>query len=119
MPVIATAAAAVSGIVSTVAGIGDAKKRRALENNLAMLTQDQKNALERELLKTNDNTRRLEILYNAVAGIRQAQTSTILQATITSREMSKVQQQRTLAFVILGGAVAILIAVVLIRKNRN
>jgi len=107
MPV--TAIGAVTAIAGTVGQIVDASKRRQIEANLNLLDSSQKAQLERELQKTNDKSKRLEILYNSVATIRAAQTSATIQ--------SKVQRERTLAIVVVGGAIALLIGIALLKRK--
>jgi hypothetical protein len=103
---------ALATVATTISQIQDTNKRREFEQNLAMLDNKQKLDLERALQKTNSVNKRMEILFNAVSQIRSAQTSSILSSTITA----KAQKERTLAIAVVGGAVAILIAVILIKK---
>lgn len=99
-------------IASTVAQINDINKRRNFEQNLAMLSNKQKNDLEIALQRTNNINARIEILSNAVAQIRSAQSTAILTTTIQERS----RRERTIALVVIGGALAILLGVVLIKK---
>ena len=108
---------ALTSIASTVAQIQDAKKKTDIQRNLGYLDEAQKLELENQLQRTNDINKKMEILINAVSNIRAAQTSSILSATITSRALSKSKQDTTTAFIVIGGAVAILIAIVLLKKD--
>lgn len=103
---------ALATIATTVNQIQDVNKRREFEQNLSLLDNKQRNDLEKALQKTNSVNKRMEILFNAVANIRSSQTSAILSSTITS----KAQRERTIAIAVVGGAIALLIAVILIKK---
>jgi hypothetical protein len=107
------AVGALTQIASTVASIQDQNKRRAFEQNLALLDNRQKMALEKELQSTNNVNKRLEILYNAVSNIRSAQTS----AYITSSIQARVKRERTIAIVVVGGAIVLLIGVILYKRS--
>jgi len=114
MPITASAVVgAATGIASTISQVADAGKRRMIESNLAMLDTKQRADLERELQATNNVNARIQILVNAVSQIRSAQSSAILSSTI----QAKAKREQTLAFVILGGSVAILLGVILITRR--
>jgi hypothetical protein len=106
---ISGAIGAVSAVAGTIGQIVDASKRRQIEANFNLLDASQKAQLERELQRTNDRSKRLEILYNSVASIRAAQSSSAIQL--------KAQRERTLAFVVVGGAIVILIGIVLLKRK--
>jgi len=111
--IIAGSIGAVTQIASTVASIQDQNKRRQFEQNLALLDNKQRNDLEKQLQKTNNVNARIQILTNAVAQIRSAQST----ALITSKVQAKTQSERTLAIVVLGGAVVLIGAVLLLKKK--
>ena len=109
MPITATAiVGALTGVAQAVGGIKNEKERLQMEKNLSFLTAKQRNDLDKALLKTNDKNKQLEILYNAVANIKSAQST----ATINTN----IQRERTLALAVVGGAIVILIGIVLYKK---
>ena len=116
MVAIGAGVGAATAIGGTVAQITDAKKRRDFEQKLAFLDLDQRAKLERELQATSSANKRIEILTNAVATIRAAQSSAILSSTITSKALAKSKSETTMAIAIVGGAVVILGAIALIKK---
>lgn len=119
MPVQAGLAAAqtLTGIASTVAQIKDAKSKLNLQTNLAFLDAQQKADLERELQATTSRDNRMAILINAVSNIRAAQTTSILSSTITSEAMAKSKQDTNTAIAVIGGSIALLVAIVILKRN--
>lgn len=111
MPV--TAVAVASTVATTVSQIADANKRRQIESNLSLLDNKQRYDLEKKLQATNNVNQRIQILVGAVAQIRSAQSTAILSSTI----QAKAKKERTLAIVIVGGAIAVLLAVVLLKRK--
>lgn len=106
MPVIASI---VAGLGQTaIAGL-DAPKKRQLETNLALLDNRQKNDLAKALASTEDKNRKMEILSNALLTINATKTNAIIQA--------KTQRERTLAIAVIGGAVVLLIALIILKKK--
>ena len=95
----------------------DAQKRREAEQNIALMDVKQRAALERELQRTTSLDKRREILANAFSSIKAAQTSAILSSTIQSRALAKSKRETNTAIIIIGGAVAILAAIVIIKKS--
>lgn len=112
----ASAASSLVSIAGTVAQIKDTNKRREFQQKLDLLDLDQRAKLERELQATTSSNKRLEILTNAVATIKAAQSSSILSATIQSRALAKSKKETTMAIAIIGGAVVILGAIALLKK---
>jgi hypothetical protein len=108
------AAVAIGGLVADIA---DKQKRREAEQNIALMDVKQRAALERELQRTNSLDKRREILANAFSSIKAAQTSAILSSTIQSRALAKSKKETNTAIIIIGGAVAILAAIVIIKKS--
>jgi hypothetical protein len=109
MPITATAiVGALTGVAQAVGGIKNEAEKLQMEKNLSFLSAKQRNDLDKALLKTNDKNKQLEILYNAVANIKSAQST----ATINTN----VQRERTLALAVVGGAIVILIGIVLYKK---
>ena len=104
-----------STIATTISSIQDQNKRRQFEQNLALLDNRQRMALEKDLQGTNNVNKRLEILYNAIANIRSAQST----ALITSTIQAKIKRERTIAFVVVGGAFLLLFSVILIKRMKN
>lgn len=118
MAVIAPAIAqTVSSLVSAGADVVDKKKRREAEANLALMDSKQRAALERELQRTTSLDKRREILANAFSSIKAAQSSAILSSTIQSRALAKSKRETNTAIIIIGGAIAILVAIVIIKKS--
>lgn len=106
-----------TAIWSTAAQIKDMKERANVEKNIALLNQKQADELNRELLRTQDVNRRIEILTNAVASVRSAQTSTILSGAINLKDKAQGRKDILLTVLVLGGAIAILVAIVIIKKK--
>lgn len=106
-----------TAIWSTAAQIKDMKERANVEKNIALLNQKQADELNRELLRTQDVNRRIEILTNAVANVRSAQTSTILSGAINLKDKAQGRKDILLTVLVLGGAIAILVAIVIIKKK--
>ena len=108
------AAAAVAGVIADIA---DKQKRREAEQNLALMDVKQRAALERELQRTTSLDKRREILANAFSSIKAAQSSAILSSTIQSRALAKSKRETNTAIIIIGGAIAVLVAIVIIKKS--
>ena len=106
-----------TAIWSTAAQIKDMKERANVEKNIALLNQKQADELNRELLRTQDINRRIEILTNAVASVRSAQTSTILSGAINLKDKAQGRKDILTTVLVLGGAIAILVAIVIIKKK--
>jgi hypothetical protein len=106
-----------TAIWSTAAQIKDMKERANVEKNIALLNQKQADELNRELLRTQDVNRRIEILTNAVANVRSAQTSTILSGAINLKDKAQGRKDILTTVLVLGGAIAILVAIVIIKKK--
>jgi hypothetical protein len=119
MPVtiVIAAAAAAAAIAKAVASVKDMKMRRDIERAIGMLTQIQKDELGKQLLATQSQDKHLEILYNAVAKIIGSQSAAIITASIKARKDDIVKRERTTAIVVLGGAIAIVIAIYLLKKT--
>ena len=112
-----TIAAIGTAIWSTAAQIKDMKERANVEKNIALLNQQQANELNKELLRTQDINRRIEILTNAVANVRSAQTSTILSGAINLKDKAQGRKDIITTILVLGGAIAVLVAIVIIKKK--
>ena len=103
-------------IASIIAGLGQvgieavgSNKKRQLETNLALLDNRQKNELAKALASTEDKNRKMEILSSALLSIKTAQNTAFIQ--------SKTQRERTLAIAVIGGAVVLLIAIIILKKK--
>jgi hypothetical protein len=107
------AVGAVTSIASTVAQIQNAKEQTDIQRNLGYLDAAQRKELELNLQRTGSLNKRLEILANAAATVRAAQSSAILGSTINSKS----KKETTTALIVVGGAIAILIAIVIIKKK--
>jgi hypothetical protein len=106
MPVIASI---VAGLGQTAVSVLDASKKRQLETNLALLDNRQKNDLAKALASTEDKNRKMEILSSALLTINATKTNAVVQA--------KTQRERTLAIAVIGGAVVLLIALIILKKK--
>ena len=106
MPVIASI---VAGLGQTAVSALDAPKKRQLETNLALLDNRQKNDLAKALASTEDKNRKMEILSSALLTINATKTNAVVQA--------KTQRERTLAIAVIGGAVVLLIALIILKKK--
>jgi hypothetical protein len=114
MPVTAGVAivGALTGVASAVANIKIEKDRLQMQKNLSFLDAKQRNDLEKALQKTNDKNKQLEILYSAVANIKSAQST----ASITSSAQAQTQRDKTTALIVIGGAIALLIGIIVYKK---
>jgi hypothetical protein len=99
-------------IAETTASIHDKNQRRQVDRNLAFLSASQKDRLEKELLKTSNVNERIKILVDAITKIKSEQSTSLIQSTT----LAKTQKEKTLALVVLGGALLLLIGVVVIKK---
>jgi hypothetical protein len=119
MPVQAALAVVEIGtaIATTLSSIKDMRLKRDIERNLGYLTQKQRNDLNKELLRTQDVNKRIEILTNAIATIRGSQTSSILSSTIITQQKAKSRSQTIMAVSILGGAI-VLFGAIYYLKNK-
>jgi len=115
MPVQAAVAAVGVGtqVAQTVASIQDMNKRRQFEQNLSMLDNQQRLDLEKALQRSTSLDNKMAILTNAISNIRSAQTTTILSSTINAKS----KQEMTTAILLVGGAVAVLIGIVILKKK--
>ena len=116
----ATAAAvvgAITGVAKAIAGVKDMKLRTDIERNIKFLTQKQQIELDKQLLNAATQDKKTEILVNAVSKIRGGQSAAIITASIQARKADQVKQERTNAIIVIGGAVAIMIAIYLLKKN--
>ena len=106
-----------TGIATTLASIKDMKLKADIERNLGYLTLKQKNDLDKELVRTQDVNKRIEILTNAIATIRGSQTSSILSSTIITQQKTKSRSQTIMAISILGGAIVLFGAIYFLKKK--
>lgn len=96
-----------SGIASTIAAVGDAKKRREFEENIQKLSLEQRGELEKDVARANTINERIKILTDAVAMIRVAEVNKKL-------EKKPESNTKQLLFII-GGGFALLLGVVIIK----
>ncbi len=100
----AAAAGALSSLTSAITGISDAKKRREFEFQMSTLSFDEQRKVAEATLRGNNSTERLNILASAISQIK---------ATKTAQEAKK---STNMAIIIIGGSVALLLTVFLIKK---
>ena len=106
---------AVTGIVGTIAGIGDAQRRRETEAAMGLLSLSQQMSLERDLGRARTQTERLKILTDAVSMIRSAEVTQKL-ANQGKEQEAKRKKERITIYLVVGGGIATLLTVILIRK---
>jgi hypothetical protein len=96
-----------TGILGTIAGINDSKKRLEIQENLEKLSIAQRDALERDIQSQNTTTQKIAILTNAVTMIKVAEVS---------KKLDKTQKDNTKTLLlIIGGGVALLATAVVLR----
>jgi len=95
------------GITQTLFAIGDAKKRAEFEQNLAILTQTQKNELDNEIARASSLNEKIRILTEAVTKIRIAEVQKKLE--------KKPEDNKKQLYFIIGGGVAVLLVAIVIK----
>ncbi len=75
-------------IIKTLGEVKDQKERRLFEQNLALLTNEQKNAFEKALLSANSETERLKIIRDVLTSL-QSKRIDQLTANVTADEKRK------------------------------
>jgi hypothetical protein len=114
MPIIATTiVSTLAQTAGTISQVADAKKRREYEQGLSMLTLEERQRLERDLLRTTSKDKRLEVLANAFAQIKSTQTATAL----TAKQKAEARRETLTAIIVVGGAALILLTVVLLKRK--
>lgn len=116
MPVLESAlgiTSALTQIGGTVSQVSDQKKRREYEQKLALLSMEERQKLERDLMRTNSKDKKLEILAIALSGIRSRQAETL----ITAKQKEQARRETLTALVVIGSAALVLVAVILIKKK--
>jgi hypothetical protein len=114
---VAAVVGAITGVAKAIAGVKDMKLRADIERNIKFLSQKQQQDLNNELQKAATQDKKTEILVNAVSKIRGGQSAAIITASIQARKADQVKQERTNAIIVIGGAVGIMIAIYLLKKN--
>lgn len=114
---VAAIVGAITGVSKAIAGVKDMKLRADIERNIKFLTQKQQQDLDKELARAATQDKKTEILVNAVSKIRGGQSAAIITASIQARKADQVKQERTNAIIVIGGAVAIMIAIYLLKKK--
>jgi len=115
MELISTAVMAGAQVAQTIANINDMAKRREYEFAFGRLNMDSRLALDKALAAANTQTEKLAILTNAVAMIRQAETTQKL-INKGQAEADKRKQDRINTYLIVGGGAAALLITFLIIK---
>lgn len=116
VPVMAVAAvaSAASGIVSSISNVADAGKRRVYEQNLQLLSADEKKKLDAMLLSAKSDEARQQILASTLGTIGSARVSAL--ATVKAE---KEKTKKTLIVVGVIAAVIILGGLVYITAKRK
>jgi hypothetical protein len=106
---------AATQIVGTIAQISDMQKRRDFDQAIGRLSLAEKTALERELGRANTQAQKLAILTNAVSAIRSAEVTQKL-VNKGMAEADERKKERMMIYLIVGGGVSLIVAVLLIKK---
>jgi len=104
MPV--AVAQVVASVGSTASEVIDAKKRRDIEFALSRLSADEQIKLNQKIARGQSQNERLNILAQEIAKIQVEK----------SKEASK-KQLRTALFIV-GGSIVVLVAVILLKRNK-
>jgi len=104
MPV--ASAQIIASLGSTASEVIDAKKRRDIETALSRLSTDEQIKLNQKIARGQSQNDRLNILAQEIAKIQVEK----------SKEASK-KQLRTALFIV-GGSIVVLVAVVLLKRNK-
>jgi hypothetical protein len=106
---------AATQIAGTIAQISDMSKRRDFDFALGRLSLAEKTALERELGRANTQAQKLAILTQAVSSIRSAEVTQKL-VNKGMAEADERKKERMMIYLIVGGGLALILTVVLIKK---
>jgi hypothetical protein len=104
MPV--ASAQIIASLGSTASEVIDAKKRRDIETALSRLSTDEQIKLNQKIARGQSQNDRLNILAQEISKIQVEK----------SKEASK-KQVRTALFIV-GGSIVVLVAVVLLKRNK-
>jgi hypothetical protein len=104
MPV--ASAQIIASLGSTASEVIDAKKRRDIETALSRLSTDEQIKLNQKIARGQSQNDRLNILAQEISKIQVEK----------SKEASK-KQLRTALFIV-GGSIVVLVAVVLLKRNK-
>jgi hypothetical protein len=104
MPV--ASAQIIASLGSTASEVIDAKKRRDIETALSRLSTDEQIKLNQKIARGQSQNDRLNILAQEIGKIQVEKT----------KEASK-KQLRTALFIV-GGSIVVLVAVVLLKRNK-
>jgi len=116
VPVMAISAgvSAVTGIVNSISAISDANKRRAYEQNLGLLTLDQKAKLEKLLIKAGSEQAREQILAQTLGTANSARIDALAKV-----QAEKEKTKKTVLVVAIIGGVVIVGGLLLILAKRK
>lgn len=93
-----------SAIATTIAQVKDVKLRREFEQNLALLSNDQKKRLDEKVLAAQTQNERIAIITNAFVNLK------------VEEQRSKSKKDIQTALIILGGGVVVLLAIYFVKK---
>jgi hypothetical protein len=110
------AVGAATGVVGAISGNKRQKEATLQQGQIGYAELAQKKELETALMKTQSADKRIEILANATATVRAAQSTAILNATIISKAASKDADKRNTLIAVIGGGVVLLGAVFVLKK---
>lgn len=91
----------------TVAQISDQKKRANFESSLANLDRTEKEKLEKKILRAQNQNEKIAII-----------SQSIVESKLNEKKL-KGKEDTKLALIVLGGAVVLLIAVIVVKKIRG
>jgi len=106
---------AAAQVAQTIANIVDMQKRRDFDQAIGRLSLAEKMALDRELGRANTQAQKLAILTNAVSAIRSAEVTQKL-VNKGMAEADERKKERMMIYLIVGGGIALIGAVLLIKK---
>lgn len=93
-----------TGVAGAISQVKDVKLRREFEQKFQVLSLDQQKRLDEKVLKANTQNERIAIITNAFADVK-------------SREYeAKTKKDTQLAFLVIGGGLAVLLTIFLIKK---
>lgn len=96
-----------SATAQTLATISDQKKRANFEAALANLDRTEKEKLEKKVLRAQNQNEKLAII-----------SQSIVEAKLNEKKLQG-QKDTKLALIVLGGAIVVLFAVIIIKKMRK
>lgn len=110
---ITAAISAITGVGATIAGIKDMNKRRFFESNFALLSYDQKERLEKQLMEADSENARLAILQQTLGSVNTARVQ-----GLSNLQAEKEKTKKTVLTIALIGGFIIIGGLLFIGKKR-